>query len=367
MAFEKDIDQIKELENQISDTKYNKKTQGAIGMMKAKLAKLKEKQELRVSKSGGTGDGYSVRKSGDGTVILLGFPSAGKSTLLNNLTDAKSEVGAYAFTTLTVIPGMLDYKHAKIQILDVPGIVHGAASGRGRGKEVLSTMRNADLCLRVIDALHPEHLEVINKEIYETGIRLNQKKPDVKIRKTAKDGIRIGRTVYTPELNDETIKGILKEFKMNNAEVLIRSPINMDQFLDCVANNKIYMNSVIVINKADLLTPEQKKHIQKTIKPDLFISAQKKENLDQLKDHIFDRLELMRIYLKEPANPPDMEIPLIVFDNFTVKDVCNKLHRDFVDNFKFARIWGKSAKFDGQKINLPHKLQDQDVLELHIR
>lgn len=367
MSNDKDHEKIKELTEQIANTKYNKKTQHAIGLMKAQVRKLKEKQELRTSKSSGPGDGYAVRKTGDGTVILLGFPSAGKSTLLNGLTDAKSEVGAYAFTTLTVVPGMLDHNHAKIQILDVPGIVSGAASGRGRGKEVLSTMRNANLCLIVLDGNFPEHYNAIKKEIYETGIRLDQKKPDVKIRKTAKDGIRIGRTVYTPELDDTTIKAILKEFRINNAEVLIRSKINADQFLDCIEENKVFMNSVTIINKSDTLTKEQKEYIKKTIKPDLFISAQKKENLEKLKDVIYKRLELMELYLKEPGKPADMEEPLIVFENFTIEDVCNKLHRDFVTKFKFARVWGKSAKFPGQKLSLNHTLKPKDILELHIR
>src|SRR5690349_9446678 len=125
-------DQIAELEAQILKTQYNKATQHHIGLIKAKIAHLREKAEVR-SKSGGPGEGYQVRKTGDGTVILLGFPSTGKSTLLNTLCGTKSEVAAYAFTTLTVIPGMLNYKHAKIQILDVPGIVQGASSGKGRG------------------------------------------------------------------------------------------------------------------------------------------------------------------------------------------------------------------------------------------
>ena len=121
--------QIKEFEDELKKTKYNKATQGHIGIVKAKIAQLRENQETRTQKKTGSSEyGYSVRKSGDGTVLLLGFPSAGKSTLLNKLTDAHSEVAAYAFTTLTVIPGMMEYKQAKIQILDVPGIVSGAAS-----------------------------------------------------------------------------------------------------------------------------------------------------------------------------------------------------------------------------------------------
>src|SRR3989338_4757013 len=139
---------IKELEEELRTTKYNKATQGHIGLVKAKIALLKEKQESRSqSKTGKSDHGYSVRKSGDGTVLLLGFPSTGKSTLLNKLTDAHSEVAAYAFTTLTCIPGIMEYQQAKIQILDVPGVVEGAASGRGRGREVLAVIRNADLVL----------------------------------------------------------------------------------------------------------------------------------------------------------------------------------------------------------------------------
>ena len=147
-------------------------------------------------------EGYEVKRSGDATVILLGFPSTGKSTLLNALTDAQSEVGAYAFTTLTVVPGMLKHKHARIQILDVPGIVQGASSGKGRGKEVLASMRSADMAFIVVDATRPEELPVIRREVYDTRIRLDEDEPDVRIRKKAKDGVRIGRTVATPLLDN---------------------------------------------------------------------------------------------------------------------------------------------------------------------
>ena len=146
-------EKIKELEADIAKTKYNKKTQHAIGLMKAKLAMLKERAFQRSSVGKAKGDDrFTVRKTGDGTVVLLGFPSVGKSTLLNKLTKAKSDIASYAFTTLSAVPGMMKYKFAKIQIIDVPGIVSGAASGRGRGKEVLGVIRNADLIFENIDS-----------------------------------------------------------------------------------------------------------------------------------------------------------------------------------------------------------------------
>lgn len=359
-------EKIKELEELIANSQYNKRTQKAIGIYKAQLAKLKEKEAVR-SSGGGGGEGYSVRKTGDGTVALLGFPSVGKSTLLNAITDAESEVGAYAFTTLTVIPGMLDYKHAKIQILDVPGIVKGAASGKGRGSEVISVLRTADLILLLIDVMNPDHYQVLLKEVYESGIRINERAPDVKIKKTSKDGIKISKTVELPNLDDETIESILRTFRINNADVLIRTQITADQFIDCLEANKVYIPAITILNKVDMVSKEYANKVAKEVNADLMISANNKLNLDKLKEIIFKKLNLIRIYMKEPRKEPDLEEPLIIFKDATVEDVCNKLHRDFFSKFKSCRVWGKSAKFPGQRQSLRHVLKDEDILELQIK
>lgn len=86
-------------------------------------------------------------KSGDARVALIGFPSVGKSTLLNKVTNTASAAAAYEYTTLTAIPGVLEYEGARIQLLDLPGIIEGAAQGRGRGRQVVSVAKTADLIL----------------------------------------------------------------------------------------------------------------------------------------------------------------------------------------------------------------------------
>lgn len=359
-------DEIADLEAQIKKTVYNKATQHHIGMVKAKIAKLREKAEAR-SKGSGPKSGFEVRKTGDGTVILLGFPSTGKSTLLNALCGTKSEVASYAFTTLTVIPGTLEYEHARIQILDVPGIVAGAASGRGRGKEVLATIRNADLCMLVIDALRPHELEVVRREAASVGVRLNQRRPDVRIKRTAKGGVHVATTVALTRIDAETITDILKEFRINNADVVVREDIDVEQFIDCIEDNKKYMPGIVVCNKDDLISDEQRKDIAQRYAPDIFVSGQTESGIEKLKRLIYDRLDLMSVYLKEPGKEPDMNVPLIVFRNSTIRAVCEKLHKDFVSKFKFARVWGPSAKFNGQKLMLGHKLKDSDVLEIHVK
>jgi len=358
---------IKRLEDEIANTKYNKRTQHAVGLLKAKLARLKEKQEER-KKSGKKGEGYAVRRSGDASAIIVGFPSVGKSTLLNALTNAHSDTADYAFTTTTVIPGMLEYEHAKIQILDVPGILKGASDGTGRGKEVLSVLRSADMALVVVEISHPENLPTILDEIRSTNIRINQSKPDVRLRKTARNGIRIGKTVKLDNLSDETIIAILKEFRINNADVLIREPITDDQLIDLVEGNKIYMPAVIVLSKADIVSDADAEMIRREIGADCYISAQDGRGVEELKRLIFTRLKFIRIFLKQPGKEPDMEEPLIIRGGTTIGDVCEKLHKDFISKFKFARIWGRSSRFPGQKLlSLRHVLVDKDVLEIHLR
>ncbi|MBU0615695.1 MAG: 50S ribosome-binding GTPase [Nanoarchaeota archaeon] len=360
---------IDTLESEISKTKYNKRTQHAVGLMKAKLAMLREKAEIRAGVGKGKGDDrFSVRRTGDATVLLLGFPSVGKSTLLNKLTSAKSEIAAYSFTTLSAVPGLLEYKFSKIQIIDVPGIVSGAAAGRGRGKEVLAMMRNADLILILIDALFPQHHDALLDEIAQTGVRINQQKPDVKITKKPKGGLGIGLTVHLTKTDKETIIDIAREMRLNNADILIREDIDADQLIDIIDGNRFYTKALTVLTKADLVDQKTLGELKELIKPDVVVAAEKGEGIPELKDAIYNKLGFIKIFLKEVNKKPDMEEPLIMFNGCTIRDVCEKLHRAFVEKFKFARVWGKSAKFDGQVYRkLDKELHDGDILELHIK
>jgi len=363
---EKLPEKIKQLQEELARTKYNKRTQFHIGLVKAKIARLKEELEKK-EKAKKKGKGYVIKKQGDATIALIGFPSVGKSTLLNALTNAKSETANYDFTTTQLMPGIMFYKGAKIQIFDLPGIIEDASKGKGKGKEILSCLRSADLLLIILDPKNLQQYEIIKKELYNANIRINTKKPDVKIIKTNKGGINlIARTKLT-YLNKELVKKILNEFKIINADVIINENITIDQFIDSIQENKVYLPAITLINKADLLSKEEKEKISKKIKNALLISALKKQNIDKLKELIFKKLELIRIFMKEIGKKPDLENPLIMKKGATIKDVCEKLHKDFVEKFKFARVWGSSVKFDGQKLlNINRTLNDKDILEIHL-
>ncbi len=359
-------EKIREIEEELRRTKVNKATESHIGRLKAKIAKLKrEEQEQIMAKSGKGGAGYDVKKSGDSSVALIGLPSVGKSTLLGRLTNKESKTGHYAFTTLEAIPGIMEYKGTKVQIIDLPGIISGASKGKGRGKQVLGVARSADLILIVLDVFEAEiQMKLILEELYHFGIRLDQKKPDVYIEKTNSGGIAIASIHKLTKIDEATIKAIMNEYRIINANVTIRTDIDADQLIDILEGNRVYIPSVVAVNKVDLATPERIKELKKKMKIDIFISAETNYNMDELKELLFEKLDLIRIYLKPYGGETDFEEPLIMKRGSTVEDVCDRLHRDMKKEFKFARVWGKSAKHEGQRVMLNHVLEDEDILTI---
>ncbi len=355
-------DQIAEFEAEVSKTKYNKRTQHHVGLVKAKIAKLKREVEVE-SKKGGKHVGYSVKRTGDATVSLVGYPSVGKSTLLNSITNAESEVGAYDFTTLEVIPGVLMYNGARIQLLDIPGLIVGAAKGAGRGKEIFSVVKGTDLVIILFDPRTVSKAKGLLEEIYESNIRLNTIPPDVVVKKRGLGGIDLGVTVKLTKIDEETIKAMMREMGFSNASIVIRTDISADQLLDALTANRVYMPGILIINKIDTISESKRKAIEKDINPDLFISSDKGINIEEVRDLIFNKLNLLRIYMKEPRKEPDMDEPMIMHVGDTIQTVANKVHKDVMKYFRYAKVWG-SSKFPGQKLGMTYKLKDKDIVQL---
>jgi ribosome-interacting GTPase 1 len=297
-------------------------------------------------------------------VALVGFPSVGKSSLLNYLTGSKSEVAAYQFTTLEVIPGVMEYKGAKIQILDMPGIIKGAARGKGRGREVITAARAADIVLLLGDVFN-YRLDILERELYEAGIRLDKQPPNIHITQEQKGGIMVRSTVQLTRMTDLEIAEIIRAYGIVNASVTIREDIDTDSLVDFLAGNRVYIPSVVAINKFDLKYGGVEGKIRQDIHRDyLPVSVTTRQGLEELKDLIYNRLGFIRVYLKPKGERADMEEPLVILDGSTVRTVCEHLHRDFVDQFRYALVWGKSAKFPGQSVGLDHALVDGDVLSV---
>jgi small GTP-binding protein len=365
-------EEIEELREEIASTPYNKSTESHIGRLKAKLAEKKEKLENQSSAGGGTG--YAVEKTGDATVALVGFPSVGKSTLINALTNAESETGEYEFTTLDINPGMLKHRGANIQILDVPGLIEGAASGRGGGQEVLSVVRTADLVVFMLSVFEIDQYERLAHELYENKIRLDTEPASVSINKTHKGGVQVTLSDDV-SMDEQTIMDVLREHGYVNAEVTVRGDVSIDELIDAIMDNRVYLPSIVAVNKADLIDQDY----LPTVKDDLrehdidpeeaiFISAEEELGLDGLKKRIWEELGLIRVYMDKPGRGVDYEEPLVLPPGSTVEDACLDIGGDeFLDRFRFARVRGPSAKHDDQQVGRDHELADEDELRIIVR
>ncbi len=360
-------EKIRELEEELARTPVNKGTNRHLGVLRARIARLREQEEERIRRSRGqTGDGYTVRKDGDATVVLLGMPSVGKSTLLNQLTNSKSKVGAYEFTTLTVIPGILKYKGAMIQVLDIPGIIKGASEGKGLGKRILSVTRNADLLLIVVDVFNTEIREILLNEIRDVGIRPDENPPDITIEKRGSGGVVITDMVGMTEMDKEGMKEILREYKYHNSRVVVREDIGYDRFVDVLLNNTVYIPTLTVVNKIDMVDREQvEEHREKADYEFVAISAESETNLDTLKEKIFQELDLIRIYMRPKGEETDYEEPLIVKRGSSIEDIADKIHGELKRDLRYTRVWGKSVKFGGQKVGLDHIPIDEDIITFY--
>ena len=362
-------EEIEALEAEIAETPYNKSTEAHIGRLKAKLAEKRDKLEAQQD-SGSGGGGYAVQQSGDATVALVGFPSVGKSTLINALTNADSEVGAYDFTTLDVNPGMLEHKGANIQLLDVPGLIEGAAGGRGGGREVLSVIRTADLVVFVLSSFEIEQYERLDDELYRNDIRLDTEPPSITVRKKGKDGIDVNASSEL-SLDEATIKSVLREHGFVNAIITIRGDPDLDELVDGIMDNRVYLPSLTVVNKVDLIDPSYADTMRANLRevdvdPEeaVFISAEKEKGMDALVERLWAELELIRVYMDKPGRGVDWEDPVILRNGETIDDLLSQLGGTFDERFRFARVTGPSAKHDEQQVGRDHVLADEDVLRI---
>jgi len=345
---------IQAIREEIRKTPYHKGTEHHIGKLRARLARLRDKQYESHSGSKGGGGGYAVKKQGDATVVLIGPPSAGKSTLINIITNAESKVAPYEFTTVSVIPGMLKYNDAYIQILDVPGLIEGARSGKGRGKEVLSVARGADLLVIMTDVKRVSMINTILKELEDSGIRVNKQKPEIIIKKKLFGGIDIYSNIHQ-EIKKETIKEVAMEFGIRNADITLKENITLNELIDSFSPNRVYIPAIFVLNKIDQGLPS------KNILKDhdyIKISAQKSEGIESLKKSFWDNLHLVKVYLVKQDEDPNNQNPIIMKRGDSLGDIAKKIGSDFAENKKLAKIWGDQARYQGQEVPLTTKISE---------
>jgi|TARA_B100001113_G_scaffold331106_1_gene307210 hypothetical protein len=370
------LERIADIEKEMSRTQKNKATESHLGTLKAKLAKLK-RELLEPAKGGGNSEerGFEVNRYGHGRVALIGFPSVGKSTLLSELTSTESEAASYEFTTLTCIPGVINYNDAKIQLLDLPGIIEGASEGKGRGRQVIAVAKSSDLILMVLDAMKSEaanttyeHKQILTRELEAVGLRLNQTPPRIYVKKKKSGGVQVSDTVPggLTKIDRKAIMNVLHEYKLNHCEVIFREDCTVDQFIDVLEGNRKYIKCLYVYNKVDALTIEEVDRLSR--RPDsICISCTKQLGYDRLLESVWNAMGLVRVYTKKMGEKPDFVEPVVLSEargGITLNQFAEQLHAELPKQLKYALVWGYSTKHMGQRCGLKHKLMDEDVVQV---
>ncbi|MFC1853998.1 GTPase [candidate division CSSED10-310 bacterium] len=299
------------LEKMLSAIPKHKGTEKLQADIKTRLKRLRDNLLRKTSKKGFS---IKVEKEGTAQVALVGAPNAGKSALVEVTTNARTETADHPFATRSPIPGMLQFENLQFQLVDLPPI-----SEEYLEPWVTDIIRNADTSLWVVDASDPD----IASKVQEVSHILEQKKIKLIGAKTplskAYDPVRRIRTlVIAAKMDDPQAKHGLAWLR-------------------------------------NFFEPE------KSVLP---LSAFGDTDFSILGRTIFDLNHIIRVFSKTPGKQPDFSRPFVLQRGECLIDFARQVHKDFVAQFRYARIWGVS-KFDGQRIQRDQELNDGDIIELH--
>ena len=308
---------IAALQEMLSIMPKHKGTDHLRAQHRTRLSKLMAELEgPSAGKSGGRSEPFSLPKEGGGRATLIGPTNTGKSLLLNQATGAKTKVGAYALSTQEPVPGMLPYKDILIQLVDTPPISNPGTQGRLYG-----LLRSTDVFVVVVDLSLDAMAQVdeVFTALGEWDFRL------------------LAKGEEAPE--DDYWKSKPTILVANKADV----PGALDQY------------QVLEDTYASRF-------------PVIMASGEESVGVEDLAEAVFEALQVMRVYTKSPrVKLEDFERvnPLVLPIGTTVIEAATQLHKELGQNLQYAVLWGRSGKFEGQRVGREHPLVDGDVIEIH--
>jgi len=384
-AYQKYLDaksldeKIKRLEEFLSLVPKHKATERIVALNRSRLAKLKREQEERKLKQKSTGrqtSPFSIKKEGIQVILISDYnvPGAGKTSLLNFLTGAaRDKIGK--FTSIPEI-GIYEYDKIRFQIVDMPSIMEGAASGIGNGKEIMAQLRSCDLICICVDLSRDvkSQLDLLLNELNKANIRINEPKPPITIEKTGSNKVQVFYLTSEAKNNEEIaelterIKEVVEASGLRNAIVKIFGKITINQVVDALNPAIVYKKCILVGTKGDLPNTQKNYKYLKENYSNLFpliigTSALKREIELNLGEAILKFLNKIRIYTSNKGVVADK--PLVLDAGSTVKDVALRIHKSFYENFDHAILIREGDKLKRKKVGLDYELIDKDIIEIH--
>jgi ribosome-interacting GTPase 1 len=309
-ASQSNAEKISLLEELISTIPKHKGTDKLRADLRRRLSRMKDAAQAQRKKTGRHESAYHIEREGAGRVVLVGPPNVGKSALVAALTHATPKVSESPFSTWAPTPGMMPFENIQIQLIDAPPLTREHIE-----PEMMDMIRTSDLVLPVID------LQAFPFEQLETTL------------------------------------AILKE---HHIEPLRRQ--DMDPRIT-------YLPFVLVLSKDD----DEKSDADFQAFCELLeeewtivsVSATTGRYFELLKQSVFRGLNIIRVYSKPPGKEADPTSPFVLKEGSTVEELAGKVHKDFLQKLRSARVSG-SVAHDGQQVGRNHVLHDGDIVELHL-
>ena len=375
-------EKIRRLEEYLSLVPKHKATEKIVALNKSRLAKLRREQEAqktRIKSMGKLVSPFSIKREGLQLILISDYysPGVGKTSLLNLLTGAaKEKIGK--FNPLPEI-GIYEYNKVRYQIVDMPSIMEGAASGIGNGKEIISQLRACDLICFCVDLSrnYKEQMDLLLKELTESHIRINIPPPPITIEKTGSNKIQVFYLTSEAKENDniegltERIKEITRAGGIHNGIVKVFGKIELDHVVDRLNPSIAYKKAIILGTKGDLSLTKNTFYDLKDQYSEHFpliigTSVEKKEIPKDFGKIVLSFLNKMKVYTMNKGIVSSK--PLLLDGNQpTIRDVAIKIHRSFLESFDHAIIIRKDARQEKKKVGLDYELKENDIIELHTK
>jgi len=303
---------VEALEEMLTIMPKHKGTDKLRADLRRKISKFKSQSH---QKKGGVRreSAYSIDREGAAQVVVVGPPNVGKSSLIATLTNAAPEVADFPHSTWKPTPGMIPYENIQFQLIDTPPI-----SGDYIDPWMADLIRRADIVIILLD-LHGDPLGQSENTLF-----------------------------------------LLQKLRIFAEGTPIPEDLNKPPFIKKI---------LVVVNKMDEAEDEEDYEVFLELSeinlPCIGISLLTKRNLTAFIKKIYDISGIIRVYTKAPGKEPDLSAPFVLSKECTLEALATKIHKDFINKLKFAKIWG-GAVFDGQMVQRDYMLQDGDVVEMHI-